>query len=297
MSFQIETAYVSAYKQGIDLGIQQRGSRLRPYVRVEPQNAEYDFYDRIGLVEAVEITSRHSDTPLVSTPTDRRRVNLRDFDWADLIDKADRIRILTDPASAYTQNAIFAMGRSMDRIIIGAATGPAYTGKDGSTVVNFPAGQTVPVNYVETGSAQNSNLTIAKLRQVRFLMESQEAIEDGETVVAVVTASQVQALLMTTEVTNSNYNTVKALAEGAIDTFMGFKFVRTQLLAVSGTVRTCLFWAMGGMLLAVNGDTDVDVGPRRDKRNSIQVYVNGHYGSTRMWEPKVVAVLCDESTT
>jgi hypothetical protein len=39
----------------------------------------------------------------------------------------------------------------------------------------------------------------------------------------------------------------------------------------------------------------VDVGPRRDKRNSIQIYVSASFGSSRMWEEKVIRVKCDEN--
>lgn len=79
MSFQVDIALVQSYKANIEIKFQQMGSRLRPYVRNETQHAEFDFYDRIGPTDAVEVTNRHGDTPLVSTPHDRRRVALRDF--------------------------------------------------------------------------------------------------------------------------------------------------------------------------------------------------------------------------
>ena len=121
MSLQVETAYVNQYRANIGMMVQQKGSRLRGLVRVETQNAEFDFYDRIGPTEAVEITGRHQDTPLVSTPHDRRRVSLKDYDWADMIDRQDKLRMLMDPTSAYAVNAVYAMGRKMDDAIITAA--------------------------------------------------------------------------------------------------------------------------------------------------------------------------------
>ena len=75
---------------------------------------------------------------------------------------------------------------------------------------------------------------------------------------------------------------------------MGFKFVKTNRLIVGSSIRSCLAWEKQGLLLAVSQEVSVDVGPRRDKRNSIQVYVQGHFGATRMWEEKVLKVL-DES--
>ena len=293
MSFQIDTALVQTYKSNIEIQFQQMGSRLRPYVRQESQKAEFDFYDRIGPVDAVEVTTRHGDTPLISTPHDRRRVALRDFDWADLIDNKDKLRMLADPTSSYVQNAVMALGRKMDDVIIEAAFGTAYSGKTGSTSVSFAAGSEVAVNYVESGTAQNSNLTIGKLRRARYLLDAAEASEDM--LIAVVGPSQIQSLLRTTEVTSSDYNTVKALVAGEIDTFMGFKFVKSNRLTVASSIRSCILFAKQGLLLSSAQEINVDVGPRRDKRNSVQAYACASFGASRMWEEKVLRVKCDET--
>jgi len=296
MSFQVDTALVQAYKANIELKFQQMGSRLRPTVRNEQQAAEFDFYDRIGAVDAVEVTTRHADTPLISTPHDRRRVGLRDFDWADLIDKKDKIRMLADPTSAYVTNAVMAMGRAQDDVIIQAAFGTAYTGKTGSTAVTFPSTSEVAVDYVESGAAAASNLTIGKLRRARYLLDKAEATTEGEyDLYIVLDPSQIQSLLRSTEVTSSDYNTVKALVQGEIDTFMGFKFIKSNRLTKdSNNVRDCICYEREGLLLASGMEITVDVGPRRDKRNSVQVYVCGSFGSTRMWEEKVLRIKCDE---
>lgn len=296
MSFQVDTALVQAYRANIDLKFQQMGSRLRPFVRNESQKAEFEFYDRIGPVDAVEVTNRHADTPLISTPHDRRRVGLRQFDWADLIDDFDKIRMLADPTSSYVTNAVFALGRAQDDVLIQAAFGSAYTGKTGSTVVTFPAASEIAVDYVESGTAANSNLTIGKLRRARYLLDKSEATTEGQyDLVIVCDPSQIQSLLRTTEVTNSDYNTVKALVAGEIDTFMGFKFVKSNRLVVASSVRDVICFERQGLLLASGMEIKVDVGPRRDKRNSIQVYVCGSFNATRMWEEKVLRIKCNET--
>lgn len=295
MSFQVPTSYVSQYKSNVELLLQQKGSRLRGLVRNETQNSEFDFYDRIGPVEAQEITGRHQDTPLISTPHDRRRCSLRDFDWADMIDKKDRIRMLIDPTGPYAMNAMYALGRRQDDVIIEAMFDNAYTGKTGSTIVAFPASNVIAVNYVESGAAANSGLTIGKLRRAKEQMDAAEVDPDEERYIGV-TAKQVTDLLRTTEVTSSDYNTVKALVEGKVDTFMGFKFVRTErLLTDDNAYRRLPVWVKSGVLFASGEEINVDIGPRRDKRNSIQVYVNGTFGATRMDEPKVLEIKCLEA--
>ena len=300
MSNQIDTALVQTYRSNIEIQFQQKGSRLRNTVRVESQKSEFDFYDRIGPVDAVEIQSRHSDTPLLETPHTRRRIGMRDFDWADMIDRPDKIRMLADPTSSYSQNAVFSLGRKMDDIIIEAATGTAYTGKTGSGTQGFDENQTIAKNYTESGSSIDSNLTIGKLRRARYLLDKNEAIDDGDGLTCVVTASQIQALLRTVEATSSDYNTVRALVNGEIDSFMGFNFLRTERLLLNrggsgATVRSVLVYPQSALTLAVGTDINVDVGPRRDKRNNTQVYVCASFGAVRMWEEKVVEILCDES--
>jgi len=296
MSFQVDTALVQAYRANIDLKFQQMGSRLRSTVRNERQAAEFEFYDRIGPVDAIEVTSRHADTPLVSTPHDRRRVALRDFDWADMIDNRDKLRMLADPTSSYVTNAVMAMGRAQDDVILQAAVAVAYTGKTGSSTVSFPAASEIAVGYAESGPTANSNLTIGKLRKARYLMDKAEATIEGQyDLFLVCDPSQIQSLLRTTEVTNSDYSTVKALVQGEIDTFMGFKFIRSNRLVVASNIRECLAYERQGLLLATGMEIKVDVGPRRDKRNSIQVYVCGSFGATRMWEEKVLRIKCDET--
>ena len=118
---------------------------------------------------------------------------------------------------------------------------------------------------------------------------------DGEEQFAIVSASQIQSLLRTTEVTSNDYNTVKALVAGEINTFMGFEFIRTQLLPVASNIRRCMFYPRSGITFAAAEMVDVDIGPRRDKRNSQQVYVSHDIGAVRMEEVKVIEVSCDET--
>lgn len=294
MSTQITTAFVQQYRANVEHLLQQKGSRLRPYVRVETQNAEFDFYDRIGATSAQEVTGRHQDTPLVNVPHDRRRVSLRDFDWAELIDRPDRIRLLIDPTSPYSQNASYALGRKMDEIILEAMFNSVSTGKTGSSTVTFPAAQQIAVNFVESGSAANSGLTIGKLRKAKQMLDASET-DPADPRYIVVTAKQVTDLLQTAEVTSADFNSIKALVQGDVNTFMGFEFVRTELVNTDASShRRVPCFTKSGMLLAVGQDVNVDIGPRRDKRNSTQVYCSASFGSVRMNEEKVIEIKCAE---
>jgi hypothetical protein len=122
---QITTAFVEQYSSNIQMLSQQKGSLLRDKVRLESVVGKNAFFDQVGSVTATVRSSRHSDTPQADTPHSRRRVTLVDYEFADLIDDLDKVRMLADPTSSYAMAAAYAMGRAMDDNIIAAATGTA----------------------------------------------------------------------------------------------------------------------------------------------------------------------------
>lgn len=157
MSNQITTAFVQQYSSNVQMLSQQMGSVLREAVDVESVVGKNAFFDQVGKTTAQLRTSRHADTPQVDTPHSRRRVTLADYEWADLIDNADKVRLLIDPTSSYAKAAAAAMGRAMDDVIIAALGGTAYTGETGSTSVTLPTAQKTAT------SDQSDGLTVAKL--------------------------------------------------------------------------------------------------------------------------------------
>lgn len=296
MSDQITTSMTNGYRSNVELLLQQRGSKLRSTVRNETQANEFEYFDRLKPTAANEITDRHGDTVLVNTQHDRRRVHLRDFDWADIIDKQDDIRTLADFRNPYAMNGAMALGRSQDDVIISNIFGAANSGKAGATSVTFPAAQQVAVNYVESGTAANSGLTVGKLRRASNLLKSAEVDFDMEDVFVVVSPTQLQDLLQDAEVTSQDFNTVRALVGGSIDTYMGFKFVvSNRLLTDANSYRRVPVYARSGVLFTSGAEITTEIGPRADKRNQTQVYLCASFGASRMEEEKVIEIKCDES--
>lgn len=288
MSVQITTAFVQQFSANVFLLSQQKGSRLRDAVRVDSGvNGEVAYYERIGATAAVVRTSRHGDTPLMETPHSRRRVDLKDYEWADLVDKEDKIRLLISPESEYAQNAGYAIGRAIDDAIIVGIYGTAYSGKDGSTTVVLPAGQKV----AQDGTP--SSMTVAKLLEAKKLLDAAD-VDPDEPRYCAISAKALGALLVTTEVKSYDYNTVKALVRGEIDTFMGFKFIMTNRLPLvtTGTYRASYCWAQQGVILAVGAEQKARIDQRADKSYSTQVYVAATFGSTRLEDEKVVEIPC-----
>lgn len=293
MTSQITTAFVQQYSANVQMLVQQMDARLPAFVRNESVTGEFAYFDQIGRAEAIERVTRHGDTPLVETPHSRRQVALRSFEWADLIDRQDLVRTLINPESQYARAAAAAMQRKMDDVLIEAATGTARTGKTGSTTTSLPAGQQIAVDYVESGGAANSGMTIAKLRRAKTIMDEDEV--DNEDRFLVCAARQIQDLLRTTEVTSSDFNTVRALVAGEVDTFLGFRFIRSERLGVSGGHRRCFAYQRQGLLLAIGQAPQARITERSDKSYSTQVYYSMDIGATRMEEDRVVQILCAEA--
>ena len=286
MSTQIDTAFVNQFSANVQMLSQQMGSLLRDAVDTESVNGEKAFFDQVGQAAAVLRTSRHADTPLVETPHTRRMVTMSDYEYADLIDDSDKVRLLVDPTSTYSRAAAAAMGRAMDDVIITAALGTAKTGKDGSTSTALPAGQ-----KIAHGSA---GLTIAKLVSAKELLDA-ASVDPSIPRHIVVSPKQISDLLNNTTVTSSDFNTVKALAQGEINSFVGFQFhVSNRLNTDSNSDRQVIAFASDGIKLAVGKEPAARIDERADKSYSTQVYYCQTIGATRMEEEKVVEIACNE---
>jgi hypothetical protein len=308
MSQEITTAFVQQYRSEVFHLSQQRGSVLQDKVRREMQNGKRQFFDRIGPVAAVEKTTRHSDTPQIDTPHSRRAVTLTDYVWADLIDDEDLRRMLIDPAGDYAMAAMWAFGRAKDDKIISAADGLAYGGEEGTQEVAHPNSQKIAA--WDSGGFSGANVGL--LRAVKKILD-QNDVDKSITRYGVMTAQGFDDLLGEEEITSSDYNVVRALVQGEINTFMGFVFDRTERLntqvealsasTTTGVVgtgtsvvghRKNIFWAQDGLLMTTAREVEAKIEPRPDKNYSTQVYTRMGIGSTRLEEAKVVIALTDE---
>lgn len=290
MSFEVTTAFVQQYTTNVELLLQQRGSKLRNYVNSNSYTGKLaKAVEQVGAVTAQLRTSRHGDTPLISTPHDARWVGPKDYEWADLIDDQDKLRMLIDPQSPYARNGAYALGRKIDDIIIEAALGASLTGENGTTSTAFDTTN----QQIAAGAA---GLTVAKLREAKKILMANEVDMDMDPCFIIVTAQQLDDLLGTTEVTSSDFNTIRALVQGELDTFLGFKFVHCERLGVDGSSnRRVIAYAKSGLHLGLWNDITTRISERGDKSYSTQVYVKGTFGATRVEEKKVVEILCTES--
>lgn len=310
MAITITDIFVQQYTANIFHLAQQKGSRLRGAVIPKTQVGKTAFYDRIGKVSAALRTGRHANTPLVDTPFSRRMVTMADYEWADLVDQQDKLRMLIDPTSEMARAAGFGFGRSIDEVIIAAMRGNAATGETGSVNVALPDTQ----KLVPTDGTTVSAFDMAALMAIKKKFDDADVDESIQRYIAL-SSQQLQDLLNQTKVTSSDYNSVKALVKGELDSFMGFRFIRTQLLPkgaapaftkATGIVeagglstmtnaRSVLAWAGDGVLMAVGQEPIGKISERADKSYATQAYMSMSIGAVRLEEEKVVECICKES--
>jgi hypothetical protein len=312
MSQAVPVNFVNAFSSNVFHLSQQKGSRFAMNCRNEMQKGEKDFYDFIGPVAARRRAGRHSDTVYSDTPHGRRACFIDDFDWADLVDKPDKLRMIYDPENEYAVAARNAMGRAMDDVIIEAALGTAYTGKDGTIPVVLPNTQKVVAFDGTTTTGVGLNVKTLRAVKKKF---NQAEVDAGELLFAY-TAEEQDSLLGQTEVTSADYANVKALVQGAVDSFMGFRFIHSERLprpaanvtytvtngvygAGTGTVtaakgRRCFAWEKSGILFAKAQDIVAKIDELPTKNYSTQVFACMTIGATRMEEVKVVEVVTSE---
>lgn len=311
MSFEITVAQTEQYRAAILLLSQQKLSRLRPTCQEESVVGRTFYGERIGATSGQDIEERHGDTPLNSTPHSRRRGTMVDWDVADLVDEMDTPKMLISPMGKYVQNFIAAANRRIDKHIYDALRGTAAAGQSGGTTINnYDVGECRLIRsdgVVETAGSDNTAatetaLTIAKLLSCKQLLDEGDIDPERQRHFCHNPYNMAQ-LLNLTEVKSADYNTVKALAHGDIDTFMAFKFHMLQdyVDATKGhlqdttneaadTVVDCYAWAQGAVKLGVGKEITTSIDPRVDKRMSLQAYMRHSFGAVRVEGPAVVEI-------
>ena len=290
MSINIPTHYAEQFSTNVALLQQQKGSKLQNFVtHGNYVGSQASPVDQIGSVEAQEVTSRFAPMGRVDAPTDRRWLFPRDFDLPQQIDSFDKLRLLTDPESQYVQNAVYAMGRKKDTLIIQAFQGTAKTGVQGATSTSFTAANEIDV---AVGGA-NSRLNVEKLRAVRELILANHIDMDEDPCYVGLTAKDDRALLSEIEIISRDFAGADrpVLRDGKLEKFLNLNFVYCELIESvgAGTNEVNIpVWARSGMHLGFWNDINTSISVRHDLQGEpFQAYVKMSIGATRIDEKKV----------
>lgn len=299
----LSTIMVRQYHDNITHLLEQKGGTVKNLVRNESQSSEKQFYEQIGSIQAEPVTTRFAESPQANTSFDRRMVTIAPYHVGDFIDKFERVQTLADPSSAIVQNFVKALQREADRIAYQAMFGVAYTGKEGTTSETYSTDLSSaggPVIGVDFGAA-NAALTIAKLIEAG---RAATALfwDPDEQMHLLYNAAGRADLLNTTQVTSSDYNSVKALVSGQVTGFMGFEFHVWEGYVLLGTnvmrgtgggsevVDMFPVFTKGSVLFATGIEIETEITRRADRSFHWYAYARAMYGATRMEANRVLKI-------
>ena len=282
------------YSQVILPLARQERSMLYDRVFVKTDITGKSFYqDQIGNWAMSAKTSANPSTPQNDPNLSRTRIDIATYNDARILDRSLKLQELSDPLSMSSVCIQSAVGIQIDKVIYGALGGVAYRGETGATAVSFPAGQVVAKDMETPGT--NTGLTVAKLRRAAKKLDAAGVPSGERTFVG--SATEKEQLLGSTEATSADYNNVRALVSGDIDTFLGFKFVWLPdgIVNVSSNIADCYAFHKTGVCFGMLEELFLRVAERDDLSYSKQVYYEISCGAGRLEEAKVVKVECDQT--
>lgn len=266
--------YAQAYSQNIMQLAQQKYSKLLNCVyKKENVRGKTFFQDQIGEWAMETKGSRNTATPN-NDPAFARRMGLMvDYHDNRLLDRGDELKSISDPRSAYTLAAAQSLGRKIDDVIIAAMAGTAYSGETGSTSVTN-GNQKIVTNNV---------LTLAEVIAIKQTMD--EADVEDEDRFFITDPTTLDSLLSVEQATSADYHSVRALVRGEIDTWMGFKWIKSTRISAVTTLSGFAFQRYGACVAMADAPmvkTDV----RPDLSYSWQVYYELNIGAVRLEEDR-----------
>jgi hypothetical protein len=225
MSISLSNAFVTLFDAEVKQAYQGK-AMLVPAVRqrrgVEGSTVKFP---KVGRGVATVRVPQTDVTPLnvgFSTVT----LTLADYNAAEYSDIFSQAKVNFDERQELVQVVAGAMGRRQDQMILDALAASSTS----LTVANSIGGAT-------------TNMNVAKLREAKRLLDKGNVPPDGRHII--IHANGLANLLSETSVTSTDFNSVKALVQGEINTFLGFQFHvlgdRTEGgLAIDGSLdRTC----------------------------------------------------------
>lgn len=286
MSANIPAFFVQQYASNVQLLLQQKGSRLRGTVTTGNYvGKSAQVVDQIGKISMQAVSGRFQAMGRVDAAMDSRWVFPSDFDLPQMIDSFDKLRLLTDPTSAYVQNAVNAAGRKFDELILAAAVGTAKTGENGGTNTTLPVGQVI---------AAAAGTIVDKIIEGKKMLMAADVDVDSDPLYMAITADEHALLLAEDKIINMDYGMKPVLVDGKITQFLGVNLIHTELADANldGSSDAILpMWAKSGLHLGVWNDITTDISRRNDIQSlPYQSYVHMTAGATRLEEKKVVGI-------
>jgi len=287
------------YQNNLELALQQKRSRYREFFTYQP-----NLKGRVAL--AIELAgartaiidgTRGGDTPSVEGTLEDTWMKPRQLEDGWTIEKEDQIKNMADYQSVYVQGSASAIARGEDKVMRDSFFGPRLIGQDGLTSEAFSvtAGfNYVPVNYVATGAATNSGITVEKLNYAITLLAANEVDLERDPIAMSLGAPQENQLYNLMQYVSKDYRDMAVLdqARGRVASFGPINFLRDQNLPTNGTAkqRRCPLWVKSGMHYAEFDAVKSNIAPNPQKKFRTQGYVEEWFGATRGEPGKIIYI-------
>ena len=301
MSSQANLLLQYDYGQNLMFQAQQMPSMLEFSVMRGLTDGEKKRHHMLGTQSLVQIQERHQATPYTpNTHDDRWSVQSK---WVsnDYYDKFDELRsAVSDVEGQYIRNAVHAINRKKDELILTAAGGSAVTGQTGTGTQALPSAQKVAVNlhtFDPAAGTADVGLTVYKLQKALSILEGDHGGLEGFTCHVAMPSKQKQALMSSTKVVSDLYNNGKPLTTNELATFLGCRLhvYADSLIKTDGSSDELVYvWIQEGLQMDVPSDTvETRITEDHTRNYSLQCWASLQMAAVRLDDKKVVEVACD----
>jgi len=289
----IEQWRIDTYHDNIFHALQQEKSLLENTVMPGSMKGKKKRFSFIGATEMDESSDRNADTTYSDNEFYSRWVSARYFDKAFLVDDKDVLEVLTDPTSHIVQAIQKAGKRTKDQVIIDALNATAYAGENAEIIIPFPDKQ---VMDIQLGGSNNQPLNLDKIMEAKYWLDDSDVDPDEERFM-LTTPFQIKNLLNITEIKSSDYNVVKALQAGKIDTYHGFKFIVSNKPAFdkANNIRTNFAWSKSAMVMAMSKEISTDALKNPTKKHNWSLMTKLYCNAVRLYDEAVIEIPCHET--
>ncbi len=204
MAINLSTAFVTLFDAEVKQAYQGQ-AQLRPAVRVRSgvEGSTYKF-PKIGKGVA-QVRIPQTDVTPLNVTYGSVTATLSDYIAAEYSDIFMQAKVNFDERAELVKVVSGAIGRRQDQLIIDALVASSTSNTVASSI----------------GGA-NTNLNLDKLLAAKKALDAKNVPMDNRHIF--IHANNLSGLLGETKVTSSDFNSIKALVNGELNTFLGFNF-------------------------------------------------------------------------
>jgi hypothetical protein len=292
--------YKDMFKETLLLEAQQMGSRLEQSVMIESMSGNKTYFDKLGKVTNYIKSSRGQAKNLSDITFERRQVQEEFAEFDHLIDREDLIKYVQDPKSEVVQSAVAELGRRKDLVIHNALAGNAVVTTDGSSANQALTLSVAVDNHDFDSGSGDVALTSGKLKKAVSLILANHGASSNERLICVAPIDQIMNLSTESEQISGDFRATKALDGPGIvkglSGYMGIDFIAyDEQILVDGSADERIFlYSESAIKLGIFEPLKVEIDRAVERAGNPDILsVFEAIGATRMYEEKVVEILCN----